>query len=128
METIKVIELYITAINDHDVERMLNLMHPEHTLVDSSGNIVQGSTDLRSAWANYFNMIPDYEITVDEVILEYRKAAIFGVASGYYHNKFWQTYAAWRVLIRDGKIILWQVYADNEQLRILFRQNDNTNT
>jgi len=128
METIEVIESYITAINDHEVDRMLNLMHPEHTLVDSSGNTIHGSSDLRSAWTDYFDMISDYEITVDEMIPDHRKAAVFGAASGYYHDKFWQTYAAWRVHIRDGKILLWQVYADNEQLRILLQHNDNTKT
>jgi hypothetical protein len=29
-------------------------------------------------------------------------------------QNFWKTPAAWRAVVKDGKIAVWQVYADNE--------------
>lgn len=32
-------------------------------------------------------------------------------------ENYWKTPAAWRAVVRDGKIAEWQVYADNEPAR-----------
>ena len=32
-------------------------------------------------------------------------------------ENFWQTTAAWRALVKDGKIALWQVFTDNKPIR-----------
>ena len=34
----------------------------------------------------------------------------------------WKTPAAWRAVVKDGKIALWQVYADNEPIRAIMRK------
>jgi len=56
--------------------------------------------------------------------------AIFGSASGVYAdngepsgNNFWEVPAAWRVVIRDGLVAEWRVYADNQPLRKLMGES-----
>jgi hypothetical protein len=34
----------------------------------------------------------------------------------------WATPAAWRAVVKDGKIALWQVFADNEPIRAIMRK------
>ena len=37
-------------------------------------------------------------------------------------ENFWKTPAAWRAVIKDGKIAVWQVYADNEPVCAIMRK------
>lgn len=37
-------------------------------------------------------------------------------------ENFWKTPAAWRAVVKDGKIAVWQVYADNEPIRAIMRK------
>jgi ketosteroid isomerase-like protein len=34
----------------------------------------------------------------------------------------WKSPAAWRAVIKDGKVAVWQVYADNEPIRAIMRK------
>ncbi|HEY1939222.1 MAG TPA: nuclear transport factor 2 family protein [Candidatus Angelobacter sp.] len=38
-------------------------------------------------------------------------------------ENFWKTPAAWRAVVKDGKIAVWQVFADNEPIRAIMRKN-----
>lgn len=38
-------------------------------------------------------------------------------------ENFWTTPAAWRAVVKDGKIAVWQVFADNEPIRAIMRKN-----
>ncbi len=35
----------------------------------------------------------------------------------------WTMPAAWRAVVKDGKIALWQIFADNEPIRAIMRKN-----
>ena len=35
---------------------------------------------------------------------------------------FWTSPAAWRAVVKNGKVSLWQVYADNEPIRAIMRK------
>jgi hypothetical protein len=37
-------------------------------------------------------------------------------------GNFWKTPAAWRAVIKEGKVAVWQVYADNEPIRAIMRK------
>jgi hypothetical protein len=37
-------------------------------------------------------------------------------------ENFWKTPAAWLAEVKDGKIALWQVFADNEAIRVIMRK------
>jgi predicted ester cyclase len=74
---------------------------------------------LIKGWGEYFRMFPDYQITVEQIICDENLVAVFGFASGTYNGKRGlvpenriEMPAAWKGIVENGKIKLWQVYAD----------------
>jgi ketosteroid isomerase-like protein len=116
---IKVVEAFIAAINRHDLAELSNLMTEDHTFVDSAGRNQSGRENMTAGWKAYFQMFPDYEIHVEKWLADNALVAVFGSASGTYNgtrglvaeNRITMP-AAWRALVENGKIRLWQVYAD----------------
>jgi hypothetical protein len=75
-------------------------------------------------------MVPDYRITLDQVIEQGEVVVAFGMATGTWRNgaapqpeNRWSTPAAWRIVVRAGQVAEWRVYADNEPLRAIARRN-----
>jgi len=103
-------------------------MSSDAEFIDSLGNRIQGTEKLRAAWAGYFKMVPDYSISHSEIFAEGNIVAVFGSAQGTFskdgrlpRENFWKTPAACRAVIMNGKIAVWQVYADNEPIRAVMR-------
>jgi uncharacterized protein (TIGR02246 family) len=117
---------FVRAINRQDVEALAELMTPEHRFVDSLGNAVEGREKMRAAWVAYFRMVPDYSIAVEESLCDGPLVVMLGVAQGTFaaggelraENR-WETPAAFRAVVEDGKVAEWRVYADNEPMRRL---------
>lgn len=118
-QDIDVIGSYIAAVNRHDVVGLGDLMTEDHTFIDSLGRSVSGRKDMIEAWTMYFAMFPDYQIRVDSTLGEGGTVAVFGSASGTYNGKRGlvaanriSMEAAWRAIVVDGKVKIWQVYCD----------------
>jgi limonene-1,2-epoxide hydrolase len=116
---VTVVAAFIAAINRHDLAAISDLMTENHTFVDSWGRNVSGREEIVPAWKVYFGMFPDYEIRVDSMLADNGIVAVFGLASGTYNGKRGLVPenrivmpAAWRAGVEDGKVKLWQVYAD----------------
>jgi hypothetical protein len=69
-------------------------------------------------------MVPDYSIAIDETYGDGSVVVMLGVAHGTYtadgnlrDENRWQTPAAFRAFIEDGKVAEWRVYCDNEPMR-----------
>jgi len=141
-----VAHLFVRAINRQDAAGLAELMTREHRFVDSMGNIVVGQDKARQGWMGYFSIVPDYSITIQESYGTGPVVIMFGTAKGtyvptappppepsYYRaakpepaperdtqlkpENEWKTPAAFRVVIEDGLVAEWRVYADNEPLR-----------
>ena len=119
---------FVQAINRGDLDALAQLMTPEHRFVDSLGTAAEGRDAVRAGWSQYFLMVPDYEVSVQETLAEGPVVAILGVARGTYSpdgdinpKNQWETPAAFRALIVNGKVAEWRVYADNEPIRRLMR-------
>jgi hypothetical protein len=72
---------------------------------------------MKVAWAQYFQMFSNYSIEVENIFENGAIVGIFGTAIGSYSastNEDWKIPAAWRARVKNGKVALWQVYADNE--------------
>jgi uncharacterized protein (TIGR02246 family) len=117
------------AINSRNPDAIIALMTADGEFIDSLGAVLKGAKKLSAAWAGYFKMFPDYSISHTEIIAEGNTVAIFGAAQGTLtadgeikKENFWKTQAAWRGVVRDGKIAVWQVYADNEPARAVMRK------
>jgi len=140
---------FVQAINRQDVPALLDLMTPDHLFTDSLGNIVRGRDSMRAGWKLYFQMVPDYQLTVEETYSMESKVVMLGTAGGTYSHAFesiratgmpstlpdgtskyenrWQTPAAVRARIEDGKVAEWRIYADNEPIRKLMRGETGAN-
>jgi hypothetical protein len=135
---------FIKRINAGDINSLCELMTENHIFQDALGKRFMGRETMRQGWTNYLKMVVDYQVHADEFFQTDERIAIFGTASGRYvgplgpitksgnggpmpaaadsavgPNGFWEVPAAWRAIVRDGKIAEWRVYADNQPLRKL---------
>ncbi|MGA2173808.1 MAG: nuclear transport factor 2 family protein [Verrucomicrobiota bacterium] len=116
---IKVVKAFIAAINRRRPSEICELMTEDHTFVDSAGGSTSGREKMAAGWEGYFRMFPDFEIKVESIQGDKGLVAVFGSTSGTYQGKRGlvpenriEMPAAWRAIVTNGKIKLWQVYAD----------------
>src|SRR6266481_3078096 len=108
---------FIDRINAHDVEGLAELMSDDHTFIDAHGNQVSGKEKMTAGWRGYFEWFPDYYIEVNEVFQEDDQLALVGFAGGSFKNQQgenWRLPAAWKATVKDGRVTLWQVFADTK--------------
>ena len=117
---------FVARINQHDLAGLIQLMTPDHRLIDPGGVVVTGREHVQAAWRGYFQMVPDYWIALDQTLTEGDTVVLIGRAGGTYAPdgrlspaRRWQVPAAWRAVVQGGAVAEWQVYADNEPLRAL---------
>jgi len=110
----KAITDFAAAINSHDVEKIAALMSDDHVFIDAHGNEMVGKETMRDGWVRYFQLFPDYYFAIDEIFTQDDMAMAYGYAGAGNGRKAWKIPAAWRAIVRDGKIKLWQVYADTK--------------
>ena len=110
---------FIAAINQGDGSRLSSLMTEDHTFIDSLGRALTGCDKMTEGWNEYFRMFPDYRIEVQSILQDHDLVAAFGSASGTYAGKRGlvpenriEMPAAWRAIVENGKVKVWQVYAD----------------
>lgn len=117
---------FVRQINNQNVEGLCDLMSDDHKFVDSLGATVTGREAMRNGWKGYFGIVPDYSISLDEIMVNDNIVAAFGHAGGTFsmdgelkeENK-WQVPAAWVAVINEAMVSEWRVYADNEPIRQL---------
>ena len=120
----------IRAINARRVDRIVALLTDNHRFIDSLGNVIRGGDQVAAGFAAYFKMVPDYRIDVAHMLAEGNTVLVWGSAQGSYVPQgqdtalgHWQMPAAWRAIVRQGRVAEWQVYADNEPVRALMRES-----
>jgi ketosteroid isomerase-like protein len=128
--SIQVVLKFEELINGRNAEAIAAFMTADGAFLDSLGNSVQGEEKLRAAWTGYFKLVPDYSISHSEIFADGSTVAVFGSAQGTFSKdgqldkgNSWKTPAAWRAVVKDGKIAVWQVYADNEPIRAIMRKS-----
>ena len=126
---VNVVLQFEQRINSHDAAAIVDLLTSDSVFIDSMGSRVEGPQKLYAAWEGYFKMVPDYCISHEEIFKHSDNVAMFGSARGTFSRdgkiqteNSWTTTAAWRAVVRDGKIALWQVFSDNEPIRIIMRR------
>jgi ketosteroid isomerase-like protein len=114
---------FVKAINDHNVDEIVNLMSENHVFVDAMDGKHIGRKGMKEGWKSYFELFPDYKIEILDVVERGEVVALFGYAGGTYKNlkndllsDFWRTPASWKAIVKDEKILHWQVYCDYSKL------------
>src|SRR5213595_2801189 len=107
----------IDRINAHDVDGLANLMSDDHRFIDPQGNEVVGRETMTAGWRGYFEWFPVYAIEVNEIFEQGDTFAMFGFAGGSFKGQSkssWKLPAAWKAIVKDGRVALWQVFADTK--------------
>ncbi len=121
MDSIEIaaVKAFMAAINTGNADRLSDLMTDDHTFVDSTGRTAKGRQEMTKGWAGYFQLFPDYLVEFDTIIQQGNQVAVFGSAAGTYNGKRGlvaenriEMPAAWKAIVENGKVKLWQVYAD----------------
>jgi hypothetical protein len=108
---------FIERINAHDIAGLGELMSDDHTFIDAHGNQVCGKEKMIAGWRGYFEWFPDYYIEVTGVFDDGNNLALFGFAGGSFKGRpteSWRLPAAWKAIAKDGRVTLWQVFADTK--------------
>lgn len=112
---------FVKNINNHSAEGLAGLMTDDHTFVDAIGTSMTGKEEMKNAWQIYFEWFPDYVINVSDIISGSNSIAMFGYASGTYkgiknetNSYYWRLPAAWKIIVENEKIKLWQVFCDTK--------------
>lgn len=128
-DSICVAKEFVRAINRQNVDALAVLMTADHRFTDSLGNTVEGRNAMRSGWAGYFGMVPDYSLAIEETYADGAVVVMLGMAQGTLSGEAspapgnrWQTPIAIRARIEDGFVAEWRVFADNEPIRALMRR------
>jgi ketosteroid isomerase-like protein len=118
---------FIDRINAHDVAGLAALMSDDHTFIDAHDNEVSGKAKMTAGWRAYFDWFPDYFIEIADVFEKGDSLALFGFAGGSFKNKpteSWRLPAAWKAVVKNGRVTLWQVFADTKiQFEIIERNS-----
>jgi ketosteroid isomerase-like protein len=120
------IQSFIRCINAHDVSGLAGLMSDDHVFVDAHGNEVRGKEQMTTGWRGYFEWFPDYYIEVNDTFENADAVGMFGFAGGSLKGNAearWRLPAAWKATVKDGRVVLWQVYADTKIPFEIIEQN-----
>ena len=124
---IQIVQSFNNAINEGNAERLSSLMTEDHTFIDASGAAHSGVKEMTEGWKEFFRMFPDYKNNFESILQDGNLVVALGTASGTYYgnrglipeNRIKWT-AAWKAIVENDKIKLWQVYADwTEGLKII---------
>src|ERR1700694_5119077 len=108
---------FIDRINTRDTEGLAALMSDDHIFIDAHGNQITGREKMTAGWRAYFDWVPDYFIEIDDVFEKSDSLPLFGFAGGSFKNKpteSWRLPAAWKAVVKNGRVTLWQVFADTK--------------
>jgi len=126
----EVVNNFIRGINDHDVDRIYNLMSEDHVFIDGYDNRYTGRKEMKNGWIKYFEMFPDYLIEITDYTENETIIGLFGYADATFKNKkdelnsnYWRIPAAWKAIVKDQKIKYWQVFCDYSRLQKIIENN-----
>jgi ketosteroid isomerase-like protein len=121
---------FVAKINAHDVDGLVALMTPDHVFVDALNNSFRGAEQMRQGWKFYFGMFPDYAIEVTDEFNRGDLVAMFGKARGTFavngkspRENSWEIPAAWKAVVKEGRVAEWRVYCDNDPARKIMAAN-----
>jgi ketosteroid isomerase-like protein len=122
---------FVKAINDHDVDEIINLMSEDHIFIDAKDNKSVGKKGMKEGWEGYYELFPDYQIEISDITENVSTIGLFGYSSATYKNitnklnsNFWRIPASWKAIVENNKIKHWQVYCDYSSLFKIIEKNN----
>ncbi|MHB2015513.1 MAG: nuclear transport factor 2 family protein [Candidatus Xenobia bacterium] len=110
---------FVRNINAHDVMGLGRLMTEDHQFIDATGAVHPGRAAMVEGWKKYFSMFPDYQVNVEDTVVQDDRVVMFGHASGAFEGKPETAFSVpvcWKATIRGGSVVEWRVYCDAEPI------------
>ena len=82
MNPVETILQFLERINQHDADKLAELMTEDHVFIDSLGQSTRGREKMRTGWQGYFAFCPDYWVSHEEIFQNGNLIAVFGAAGG----------------------------------------------
>jgi ketosteroid isomerase-like protein len=121
MSSTEVVLEFMERINQHDADKLAELMTEDHVFIDSLGHSTKGRANMLAGWRQYFAFCPDYWVSHEEILENGKLVAIFGSAGGTIaaDGKFpaenkWRVTAGWLATVEKSLVKEWRAYADNK--------------
>jgi ketosteroid isomerase-like protein len=121
MTPVETVLQFMERINQHDADKLAELMTEDHVFTDSLGQSMRGRDNMRVAWRGYYAFCPDFWVSHEEIFPNGNLVAVFGSAGGTIaangklpaENK-WRVSAAWLATVEQGLVKEWRLYVDNK--------------
>lgn len=110
----KSVQEFVSAINAHDVQRVVSLMSGTPVFEDEQGRKTEGAAAISAGWEGYFIMFPGYKLDLGQMMAEGDEVMGFGHAENAAAEGAWRIPVAVRAVVQDGKVAHWQVVADTQ--------------
>lgn len=123
---------FAEAISRQNADDIYALMSEDHVFIDSDGAAYGDTEKMRQGWSDYFKMFPDYRLNITETFSSGDTVVFLGTASGTYTRdgnlkpeNHWEVTAAWKAVISNEKVKIWQVFVNVERIRdIINKENE----
>ncbi|MHC4707713.1 MAG: nuclear transport factor 2 family protein [Planctomycetota bacterium] len=123
MSAVKIALLFVEAINSANIEMLAGLMTEDHAFIDADGSEHSGSQKMRVGWQDYFSIVPDFKIKINDHFERENIVVLIGTAEGTFIDNgkikaenHWKVPAAWRVNISNNKVMIWQLFTNQEPM------------
>jgi ketosteroid isomerase-like protein len=107
--------LFNKQINARNLEKLTDLMTPDHTFIDAEGESFFGRKEMEKGWAEFFERYPDYRNIFSRV--ESRSNFVIMIGHSECSESSLDGPALWTAIIRDNRVAEWRVYSDTEENR-----------
>ncbi len=102
-------------INSRDLEGLAQLMTVGHTFIDKAGDVTRGRDEVKTCWARFFELFPDYRNIFLRV--ENRRNGVIMIGHSECSEELLNGPAIWRAVIHGHHVGEWRVYDDTEEVR-----------
>jgi ketosteroid isomerase-like protein len=120
---------FVRAINSKDVDRLAELMTEDHKFIDGDGSEHVGKVRMKAGWKEHFELIPDLTLSVsiqfeqkDTVVLVGQSTGTIIADGKLKKENSWQVPSVWRVVVKSGKVSVWQLYANQCALHEIYER------
>ena len=108
---------FVDNINAHNTRGVVNLLAPNHKLIDVNGDVENDNERIENGWRQYLENYPDYRIYIRRIFLENDHVYLIGHTTGSHLNlpdveEFHAEGVIWVSQVKQGKISLWEIHND----------------
>jgi hypothetical protein len=103
------------CINNQDNEKLSELIAPNYTFIDSSGEVTVGKDLNVKGWMEFFNLFPDYINHFQTLVSKENEVLAIGYSTC--SDERLDGPVIWRAKVENDLVTEWRVYLDTPENR-----------